>query len=163
MTKRRMTLGLVIVLLIALAVYLQTTMKETAEKGKPYTLAYYEMNETEHVGDNSKVVGLIDQLPYANERKAVEIDTEGKGVRIQYERPKGETEDEEVLFHQAVLFQMIHNLMYVEYAWSDTVETVTKEEMQTMYHWSGKRLKEEEFQQKFVQPIRNDRVKRKEG
>ncbi len=163
MKKGPLTLGLVLVFLVGLAFYLQTTMQQSTEKVGPYTLAYYEKNETEYVGDNSKVIGLIDQLPYARERKEVHIDAKGHGLQLIYNRNQGEIDEGELLFHQAILFQLIHNLNYVEYKWQDGLERITKEEMKTMYNWSGKRLEEEQFQQQIVQPIRNHQVKRKEG
>lgn len=150
--KPRVILMTVLLLLTVLGFELQQA-KSAKDSSSPSSSIYNAESlykyKTPYVGDNSKVVHLIDNLPYANFREKVSLQTQAipYGVTVYYDfsnAPK-EPQQMEANFqtNAVILFALIENV--------DEITFVTKGTGQPpKYHYERS-----ELQKNFAQDLRN--------
>ncbi|WP_158233056.1 MULTISPECIES: DUF4825 domain-containing protein [unclassified Sporosarcina] len=95
------------------------------------------------IGDNSAVIHIIEQLPYADQFEGVSLETktEPYGMTIQYEHMGASMQESEykeaAVYNASYLFTLIDNAQWVVFDFGDTTYTISKSKLQD---WYGKEL-----------------------
>ncbi|GAB6181351.1 hypothetical protein JCM14036_26700 [Desulfotomaculum defluvii] len=150
--KPILILLVILLLLTVLGIELQR-IKSAKENPSPNFSSYNAQTlykyKTAYVGDNSKVIHLIDSLPYANLREEVSLQTQvvPYGVTVDYDfrTTTKEPQQMETIFQNnaVILFALIENV--------DEITFITKGTVQSpKYHY-----KRSELQKNFAQDLRN--------
>ncbi|MFS0574803.1 DUF4825 domain-containing protein [Sporosarcina sp. 179-K 3D1 HS] len=173
MDKRRLLIGLLILIAIPLYVWIQyyeipskAKVGESNRQQDPLTHDFAQVLslKSQYMGDASNTSGLFQSLPLSEMKGPIEMDSEALSVTVHYEAAAeelGDKAEQAVLYNTTAAFVLIQNVEQVNMQFTDRSFTVTRENVKEWYGQDLSRLLEPESFQKVVQqPLQNDDLKK---
>lgn len=169
MDKRRMLIGLLILIAIPLYVWIQyyeipnkAKMGDANLQQGPLTHNFTEVLrfENQYMGDASNLNGLFEALPLYQKKGPIELDTNALSVTVEYQTAAsdlGTKAEQAVLYNSTAAFVLIGNLQQVDMRFSDTTFLVTRANAEKWFDHNLSELKKPEtFKKEVQQPLQKE-------
>lgn len=94
--------------------------------------------KSKYLGDNSNTNNLVNNLPLSEYGKVIELDSKNLGLTINYYTTAWYINNDyylerSLLYNSVAIFSLIDNVKYINYNFTGTTYTITKEEIENNY------------------------------